>query len=408
MSRLRDVVVVGAGPGGSAAAAALARAGLDVLLLDKSEFPRDKTCGDALSPAGVTLLRGLGLGEALEKEAFRIDFVSVTAPDGRTVVAPIPPHPVHPAHSYVVPRMLLDDRIRQAAVGSGAEFEGAFHARALRHEDGMITVSGETAGRTSEHQARLAIVATGASLPLLAAAGLAPRRVHYAHAARAYYEGLGGLDPLLQIRFDGVALPGYAWIFPLSETSANVGAGFYRRTRRTPATAAAMLRGFIESPGARSVFAGATAAAPIKGFPLRTDFHRSPTVGPRVMLVGEAAGLVNPFTGEGIDYALESGKMAAEAALTCFAEGDFSPRSLSRYDRALRARFQRAFVLTHRLRAFYMNPLLLDPFLRACERWPELTRLLVEVMLTYQDPAKLLRPTVLLRVVRSLVSASSG
>src|SRR3989304_3414424 len=176
MSRLRDVVVVGAGPGGSAAAAALARAGLDVLLLDKSEFPRDKTGGAALPPAGVTLLRGLGLGAALEKEAFRIDGVAVTAPDRRTVVAPIPPHPIHPGHCYVVPRMLLDDWIRQAAVGFGAEFEGAFHARALRHKDGMITGSGETAGRTSEHQARLAIVATGASPPLLAAAGPAPPR----------------------------------------------------------------------------------------------------------------------------------------------------------------------------------------------------------------------------------------
>jgi geranylgeranyl reductase family protein len=406
MRRLRDVIVVGAGPGGSAAAAALARTGLDVLLLDKAEFPRDKTCGDALSPGGVTLLRAFGLGEVLEKEALRIDGVALTAPAGRTVTAAIPPHPEHPSYGYVVPRMLLDDRIRQAAMRLGAEFHGSFHARAMHLQNGGIQVSGESSGRTVEHQARLAIVATGASLPFLTAAGLAPRKVHYAHAARAYYEGLRGLEPRLQIRFDGVALPGYAWIFPLSETSANVGAGFYRRTRRTPPTAAAMLRGFLESPGARPLFAGATAAAPIKGFPLRTDFDRSPTVGPRALLVGEAAGLVNPFTGEGIDYALESGRMAAQAAQACFEEGDFSHASLSRYDRALRARFQRAFVLTHRLRSLYMNHVLLDPFLRACERWPELTRLLVEVMLTYQDAATLLRPKVLLRVLQSLAPRS--
>ncbi len=401
-----DVVVVGAGPAGSAAAAVLARAGADVLLLDKSEFPRDKTCGDALSPVGATILRDLGLAQTLEQGAFRFDGMRVTAPDGRTVVAAVPPHPDYPPHGYVVPRNDLDDWIRGAAIRFGARFEGRFHARGFGHSDSGITVRGDSGGRQAERTARLVIVATGASLPLLASAGLAPRHLDYAYAARAYFEGMQGIGRDLHIRFDGVPLPGYAWIFPISETAANVGAGFYRRTRRTPPTAAAMLQGFLESPGARPLFAGARPVGPVRGFPLRTNFHRSPSTGPRILLVGEAAGLVNPFTGEGIDYALESGEMAAEAAQAILGEGDFSPGSLARYDRALRARFQRLFVLTHRLRGLYMNDLLLDPFLRACERWPDLTRLLVEIMLTYQDPAKALRPSVLVRVLRAALSGS--
>jgi flavin-dependent dehydrogenase len=264
--------------------------------------------------------------------------------------------------------------------------------------DGGIRVTGEAGAASAEREARLAVVATGASMPLLASAGLAPRRVGYSYAARAYFEGMQAIGRDLHIRFDGVPLPGYAWIFPVSESSANVGAGFYRRTRRTPATAAAMLQGFLQSPGAQPLLGGARAVGPVRGYPLRTDFHRSPTIGPRTLLVGEAAGLVNPFTGEGIDYALESGRMAAEAAQAILSDGDFTPRSLRRYDRALRARFQRLFVLTHRLRDLYMNDLLLDPFLRACDRWPDLTRLLVDIMLTYQDPAQALRPRVLGRV----------
>jgi geranylgeranyl reductase family protein len=404
MGRISDVAVVGAGPGGSAAAAALARAGLDVLLLDKSEFPREKTCGDALSPIGVTVLRHLGLGETLERLAYRFDGVRFTAPDGRTVSTAVPPHAVHPPHGYVARRNDLDDWIRLAAVRLGAHFEGRFHARGFRYEDDGIIVQGEADGRQHERSARLAVVATGASLPLPASAGLAPSRIPYAHAARTYFEGTSGIGHDLHIRFDGVPLPGYAWIFPVSDSSANVGAGFYRRTRSTPATAAAMLQGFLASPGARTLLNGAKSAGPVRGFPLRTDFHRSPSIGRRILLVGEAAGLVNPFTGEGIDYALESGVMAAEAAQAILDEGDFTPRSLIRYDRALRARFQRLFVLTHFLRSFYMNSLLLDPFIRACDRWPDLARLLVEIMLTYQDPAQALRPSVLLRVARVAVS----
>jgi geranylgeranyl reductase family protein len=401
-----DVVIVGAGPAGSAAAAVLARAGVEVALLDKAEFPREKTCGDAVSPVGVSILRDLGLAQTLERGAFRFDGMRITAPDGRTVTAAVPPHPDHPPHGYVVPRNDLDDWIREAAIRLGARFEGGFHARGFDYADGGIAVRGESGGRPVERAARLAIIATGASPPLLASAGLAPRRADYAYAARAYFEGMQGIGRDLHIRFDGVPLPGYAWIFPISETAANVGAGYYRRTRRTPPTAAAMLQGFLESPGARPLFAAARPTGSVRGFPLRTNFHRSPSTGRRILIVGEAAGLVNPFTGEGIDYALESGEMAAAAAQAILGEGDFSPRSLTRYDQALRARFQRLFVLTHRLRGLYMNDLLLNPFLRACDRWPDLTRLLVEIMLTYQDPAKALRPGVLLRVARAAITRS--
>jgi flavin-dependent dehydrogenase len=123
-----------------------------------------------------------------------------------------------------------------------------------------------------------------------------------------------------------------------------------------------------------------------------------------MLLVGEAAGLVNPFTGEGIDFALESAQIAGECLTACFDRGEFSRESLAGYERALRNRFQRVFGLSHRMRRQYMNPILLDPLIRACARWPELTDLLVRTLLNYADPAEAIRPAVMLKVLRCLPS----
>jgi flavin-dependent dehydrogenase len=138
------------------------------------------------------------------------------------------------------------------------------------------------------------------------------------------------------------------------------------------------------------------------GYPLRTDFHRSRSVGERLLLVGEAAGLVNPFTGEGIDYALESGQLAGRWLGQCLNEGDVSQAALAGYDRQLRRRFQATFVYTHLLRSLYMTPLLLDPLLRASRRWTDLADRLVRIFLAYEHPLRAVTPIVALRVLRSL------
>src|SRR5436305_4217050 len=140
--------------------------------------------------------------------------------------------------------------------------------------------------------------------------------------ARAYFEGMAEVLDAAQCRFDGVPLPGYGWVFPLSNSSANIGVGFFRAgltARWMPKTARTVFDSFIETPALQSILAGAQRVGPIKGYPLRIDFARSPTYAERILLVGEAAGLVNPVTGEGIDYALESGKMAAEHLMRMFA-----------------------------------------------------------------------------------------
>ncbi len=403
MGNLHDVIVIGAGPAGSTAAAFLARRGLDVLLLDKQRFPRDKACGDLIAPSVITILSELGLRERLEAVSFRVEGVRLTSPSGDRVRVPAPSHPRHPNYAYLVRRLAFDDMICRAAVRAGVRFVEGVNVGSVQEErDHTVRVNAQSSNGRVAHTARVAILATGSSQPLLQSLGLLPKRPQLAFAARTYFEGVRGLDRDIHIRFDGVTLPGGGWIFPLASDVANIGAGFFRRTSRTPANLSAALSSFLAHPTIRPLFEGARRLGPVKSYPLRTDFHRARASQGQVLLVGEAAGLVNPLTGEGIRYAVESGYLASQVVADCFLRGDVSPAGLSAYERSLRGRYQRTFELTHRMRVFYVNPLLLNPMVRACNRWSDLARLVMAVVLSYEDPGRMLRPGILLKALRGL------
>ena len=188
--------------------------------------------------------------------------------------------------------------------------------------------------------------------------GLLKKQPEVVLACRAYYEGISDLPEGVQCRFDGVPLPGYGWIFPVSPTRANVGVGFFQMGlagRWAPDNAREVFDRWLQIPSMQRLLAGAWQDGPVRGYPIRVDFATAPTYDERVILVGEAAGLVNPVTGEGIDYALESGKLAAEHLTAMFAAGDFSINRLRAYDAQLRAEYQRLFTLCDRLRLLYLN-----------------------------------------------------
>lgn len=405
MSELFDVAVIGAGPAGSATSAFLARQGLRVLLLDKAEFPRDKTCGDAISPRAIHFLHDLGLGPAVDQTAFRVNDVVVTSPEGTEIKIPISPHPEYPPYGCVVQRLDLDNLIRERAISAGAAFRGGIRVRAIDSTPSNgIRLSCRRQGDSQDIKARLAVIATGAHLSLLRQMDLIPHTQQLSYAARTYFDDVRGLGEAIHIRFDGIPLPGYGWLFPLREGAANIGAGFYRRTRHTPSTAREATEWFLQHPPIQDLLGGAVQNGPIKGFPIRTDFHRSPVVGPGALLVGESAGLVNPFTGEGIDYALESAHIASQEILEAFSNGDpTGPALPTGFELAMRDRYQRNFVSIHWLRSVYVNAILLNPLVRACGRWPDLGRLLIDIMLEYQNPARALNPRTVARVLRCML-----
>lgn len=385
-----DVAIVGAGPGGAAAAYYLSRRGLGVVLLDRASFPRDKTCGDGLTPRAVGALQDIGILDRMLAAGRPIGGVEIVAPDGYTLDASVPARSGLATPMLIVPRVTLDDALRRRAVEGGARFEGETLVTDVVPSAHGVTINGRRGGRAFEVSARLSIIATGASTALLARLGLIAKAPQMMLAARTYYEGTRPFRDRIQIRFDGVPLPGYGWIFPLSATSANVGVGYFPRgftLRRRPANASVALRAFVRGGGVGALLNGARAEG-AKGYPLRVDFPDSPTSAGRVLLVGEAAGLVNPLTGEGIDYALESAQIAAECAAAALSQDRPVGGPASEYDRAVRARFGRLFTLCRRIRDASLSARVLNGLVRVASRRDDLKMRVIDIVLGHQEVSR--------------------
>jgi menaquinone-9 beta-reductase len=399
-----DVVVIGAGPGGAATAHYLAVRGVDVLLVDRAHFPRDKTCGDGLTPRALDVLDDMGLLPALLAAGQRVGQVDIVAPAGATTRATIIGRAGSAAYALVVPRRRLDDAIRARAVVSGAAWRGGLDVAAVVPDRVGVAIEGRDADGPVSLRTRFAVVATGASLSLLRRSGLMTRTPPMLVAARAYFEGVDGPADRLQLRFDGAPLPGYGWVFPVSAIRANVGVGYFapawcRRSRRI--TARGAFEAFVGAPAVRAALERASMIGPVQGYPLRVDFPSASTVAERLLVVGEAAGLVNPLTGEGIDYALESGRLAGEHLAELLAADDLSPEALGAYDRALRARFQRLFAFCAGVRGWLVHRAPLDLLVRMAERRADLRAALVDIVLGHRPVAGRIS---LARAVRLLLS----
>ena len=376
-----DVAVIGAGPGGSAAAYYAARVGLRVLLLDKAAFPRDKTCGDALTPRALHTLQDMGLLDTLLSLGHRTGNFRIVAPASHALASALPQLDDWPDYALVVPRLILDDTLRQHAMAAGAAFVGRATVTDIECTAGGVVLRTDDGG---SYQARVAIIATGVSPTLLVRVGLLKEPPRMMLAARAYFEGFSALPDGLSLYHAGVPLPGYGWIFPTSATSANIGVGlcsdgiaryWLRGTARTA------FDGFVQSVALREILAGARQTGAVKGYPLRADFGAHPLSGDTVLVVGEAAGLVNPLTGDGIDYALESGRIAAERVIDCVARGDLSRAALAAYDAELLMRYRHIFRFSRAVRDLCVNPLVLNRLTAIAARRPDLSAMLIRRVL---------------------------
>jgi geranylgeranyl reductase family protein len=368
---VHDAVVVGAGPGGSATAHFLSAKGLDVLLLDRAGFPRDKTCGDGLTPRALRVLETMGVLDEVRAHGCAVTAYEVVAPNGRATTAPISGR--HKA--LVIPRLTLDHLILKRAIASGAHFESGVTVD--RVESASTEVHIRTDGRT--FAGRVAVIATGAATGVLKRSGILGGQPKAMLAARAYFADMPReLPPRFQLRFDNVPSPGYGWVFPTGPREANIGVGFLPgRTTKTAVQAF--------EPFAARVARGAQQVGPVKGYPIRVDFLTAPTYAQRTLLVGEAAGLVNPLTGEGIDYALESGQLAAEHVVRGLTSG-VHDIWVSDYDRLLRTRFEKIFRFSEWIRDWYCKPPLLNLLVPLANRRPELRQLLANIVLGEREP----------------------
>lgn len=347
-----DAIVVGAGPAGSAAAIHLARRGLNVALLEKSTFPRDKVCGDGLTPRATKQLIRLGIDTSeeagwLHNKGLRIYGGRVTPFE-----MPWPELADFPNYGLVRPRSELDKMLADQAVACGAQlFEQTNVTEAILH-DRSGRIIGVRAKDGREFKAPFVVAADGNSARLAISMGLNKRDDRpMGVAVRTYYTSPRHNDDYLESwleLWDGKPgqsnlLPGYGWVFGMGDGTCNVGLGMLNTSSAFGQTDyKALLRAWLDNTPEEWGFRDANMTTSIKGAALPMSFNRQPAYTRGLLLVGDAAGMVNPFNGEGISYAMESAELAASAIAEAHYRGvgtTAAERALQGYPTQLKAAF---------------------------------------------------------------------
>jgi geranylgeranyl reductase family protein len=314
-----EVLVVGAGPAGSACAQWLARAGVDVVLVDQQAFPRDKVCGDGLIPDAYAALRRLGVLEEVMAQAQAVQYVACVGPSGGRIDVP--------GTMAVLPRKLLDNILVDAARRAGARVHAPVRFEGPIEEAGRVVGARlKTGDVTAEMRAPWVVLATGAVPQALIAADMCQRRTPSGIALRGYVKNDAMVDRIttMDVVWHRRLRPGYGWIFPCRDGVFNVGVGVAHshsverggRLGMKDLNLRDVFAAFAEvyAP-ARELMASGSLQGELKGAPLRCSLEGARLSRPGMIVTGEAAGSTYSFTGEGIGKAMETGLHAAEAIL---------------------------------------------------------------------------------------------
>jgi geranylgeranyl reductase family protein len=344
-----SVVIVGAGPGGAAAAVALAQRGVrDVLLLDKDQFPRDKTCGSALSPNGVALLDRLGVGEEVRRRGYSIDAARIVTPGGRQMLL------TSAESAIILLRKHFDNLLVERAQALGVTFRPGFTARELVREGGQVVGVRSREGEVV--RGGCVVAADGAHSVF----SVDPRPRRTISTLMGWWEGFPIEPHTLEMVFDKNLAPLYGWMFPEDGDRVNIGicmdgedAGGAKTTRNVRD----VFQRFLDDHY-RERLRGARPVGRWKGHPISYTTWIDHTHGPGVLYLGEAARITHNATGEGIYQAMQSGIYAADA-IAPFLQGERAWDEATRgYARACRRRFTASFAVGHAVRALVRTPLL--------------------------------------------------
>ena len=393
-----DVLVVGAGPAGSACARWLARQGASVLMVDQRRFPRDKVCGDGLVPDTLAALRRLDLLDAVRAASLPLQQARCVAPSRRAVAVP--------GELAVVPRRTFDEVLARGAVESGAvlvapaRFEGPCVA------DGRVRGARLVHdGLQREIRARWVVLATGAAVGPLAAAGVCRRDTPSGVAVRQYVRHPALAEELDGMRFvwHGALRGGYGWIFPGPEGVCNIGVGILSPAHQGRVAGRdaprLQLRELFErfrrvDPLAERLLAEGERLGPLKGAPLRCSLAGADWSRPGLLVAGEAAGSTYAFSGEGIGKAMECGIAAAESLL---AAGALGPAADAACDARVEAGYRERlaallprFQMYHRAASFNRHPWLIDLVVWRAQNRPRVIAGLADILAERRMPGSLL------------------
>jgi menaquinone-9 beta-reductase len=380
LSERYDLVVVGAGPGGSATAYYASKAGLRTLILDRQEFPRDKPCGDGLMPHASSEVTLMGLGEWLD-EPHHGKFTGFSVYTATAYLRQSVPPTLHGPHGYVVKREETDAKLLERAISAGAEFRPKTRAtELLRSAAGSVTgIEASNGGENLRFDAPLVVGADGVG----GFANEGMKAHQNAVARRQYFRGVNGpnredLQVFITEDMNGHGA-GYGWVFYLGDDRANVGAGVSTKTlARTGRNLKDFFDRFLEEPQMAAWLESAEPEGPAKSWSLKMGMWGARRYAQGLIMVGDAGSMIHPISGEGVGYAIESGRLAATWAHEAHAREDFSASVLSGYERQLRAQRAREHISGHALVNLVPNLGMLEPVFKACEKYPAARRSLIE------------------------------
>lgn len=339
--RERDVIVVGAGPAGAMTATILAQQGYDVLLLDRNDFPRDKACGDGIPAGAFRRLYRLGMTEKFNEarvrgEMYPIRGMRLMSPKGHIIEAQFSEE--DELLSYVMPRVYFDTIIQQHAVDSGAEFRAAAVKEPLLEDGRVVGVNAQLNGSVKPIRSKMVVGADGVTS--VVARSIRPKNKqhkdeHRAIAVRAYIHDLEVYPEQVEFFLYNEVLPGYAWIFPTAENEANIGLGMRLDIfRKEHGDLNVLLRKFIDLPELKKRLKRGGEVDKVRAWQLNFGSQKSlQHTFDGALLVGDAAGFINPVTGGGIHNALISAELAATTIAEALAAGDVSRSQLKIYEK---------------------------------------------------------------------------
>ena len=333
-----DVIIAGGGPSGSALAYYLAKQNIKVIVVEAKKFPRDKICGDAVSAVALSELHKMGITglEAFSKVneindvALFIEQEKITVDLERSEKLPF--------RGRVIPRLKLDTWIYEAAKNAGAQFiEGA---RVVNYEtsENLVSVELKNGAAKSKLKSKIIIGADGSNSTVSRKLnGDKPSDRYQLLGLRVYYENINGPSDRCDIFFTGDNFPGLFWLFPVGTNTANIGSAMIASTLPPNKNHVTDLlqKQFRSNKSFAERVGGGKMKGKVQGWPLTFQDPKSTIIGNRVLLVGDAAGLINPLSGDGIQYALLSGRWASECITGCVQENDFSVEMLSTYKKTL-------------------------------------------------------------------------
>ncbi len=395
-----DVVIVGAGPAGAACAIRLGGSGLKVALLDKATFPRDKTCGDALSVDVINQL-------AMLSDKLATDFtflenkipsygVKIFSPDHHCVDIPFV-HKNVKSCGFISPRLDFDNFLFQ-------------HVKEYPNisifEDCAVDKIIQQASKNSIHtksgifECDIAIGADGAHSVISRNIGaIKVDKKHHSAGLRIYYEGVTSFheEGFIELHFFKEILPGYLWIFPLADNKANVGIGMLSSVvAKQKVDLKKVLQKLITThPNIKERFKNAKPLETIKGYGLPLGSKKRNISGERFLLTGDAAALIDPFSGEGIANAIRSGRVAAEHTIQCFKQNDFSAIFNKAYDKEIYRRMWNEFKISKTLQRITNYPWLINFVINRANNSKRLKSFLIEALANVDQKKKVLRKLLL-------------